>query len=316
MKQRFSFNTLVFLFLASFFLSASACAQSDAAVDNSEDRKEKIKANLFFLFPQLDGHQVQMGDFEDIGTPGIEMGRFVVDGQQQQPFLINADDTKLYLLAGGPFDVSKTQDDLADEIAARKEAEMAKAREVHETLKPAVEGMPFRGAADAPVLIVEFSDFQCPYCARATDSMHRLVEKYDEEVKLVYVQFPLESIHPWARPASIASICAANQSQDAFWTLHDKYFEEQGQIEPGNVIAKSEGYLDGSGIDMAQWKTCATDETSDAYKDASLLIDKSLDLGEQNGVRSTPAFFINGSLVNGAQPLETFEAAVEAALEN
>lgn len=315
MKQHFLINTLIFLILTSVFTIASACAQSDASVDNSETRKEKIKANLFFLFPQLDGHQVQMGDFEDIDMPGMTMGRFVVDGQQQQPFLINDDDTALYLLAGGPFDVSKTEEDLADEIASRKEAERAKAMEVNDALKPAVADMPYRGSADAPVLIVEFSDFQCPYCARATDTMHRLIGKYAEDVKLVYVQFPLESIHPWARAASIASICAANQSNDAFWTLHDKYFEDQGTLDTDNIIDRSQQYLGEADIDMDQWKACATDEGSDAYQAASTLVDTSLELGQSYGVRSTPAFFINGHLINGAQPLETFEAAVKDALD-
>lgn len=312
MIKKVSINTLAISFLAAFFLITSACAQ----VDNSEARKERIKANLYFLFPQLETHSVEMGDFEDIGTPGMQMGRFVVDGQQQQPFMITTDDTKMYLVAGGPFDVSKTEDDLADEIAARKEAERQKAMEIHEGLKPAVAELPYRGSKDAPVTIVEFSDFECPYCARATDTMHRLVAKHAEQVKLVYVQFPLESIHPWARPASIASICASNQSNEAFWQLHDKYFEDQSELEAGNIIDKSKEYLADMDIDMDQWLTCSSDDTSESYKSASALVDTSLELGMKYGVSSTPAFFVNGRLISGAQPLEAFEAAVKDALED
>ncbi len=312
MTKQITVKTLVVIFFVSSFTIASACAQ----VDNSAARKERIKANLYFLFPQLATHQVDIGDFEDIGTPGMEKGQFVVDGQQQQPFLTTSDDTKFYLLAGGPFDLSKTEEDLAVEIAARKEEEKQKAKVIHEDLKPAVTDLPYRGSGDAPVTIIEFSDFQCPYCARATETMHKLVAKHAEKVRLVYVQFPLESIHPWARSASIASICASNQSDEAFWTLHDKYFEDQSELNVDNVISKSQDYLKGSDVEMAQWTSCASDANSDAYKAASALVDSSLQLGIKHGVSSTPAFFVNGQLINGAQPLELFETAIREAMED
>lgn len=298
------------LFIA-FFTIASACAQ----VDNEESRKEQIKANLYFLFPQLASHTVVVQDFEESGTPGMDLGLFVVDGQQQQPFLISSDNKKMFLIAGGPFDMSKTSEDLAEEMAAREEAEKAKAKEIHEALKPAVADLPYRGTKDAPVTIVEFSDFQCPYCARATNTMHELVKKHSDKVRLVYVQFPLESIHPWARGASIASQCAANQSNDAFWTLHDKYFEDQRELSEDNLIAKSKEYLAGSGIDMDKWNTCSTDTNSEGYKAASKLVDTSLELGMKHGVNSTPVFFVNGKNITGAKPLEEFEAAINEVLE-
>ncbi|MEM8488796.1 MAG: DsbA family protein [Bacteroidota bacterium] len=311
MKNRFTVNTLLLLLFTTFFTIASACAQ----VDDSQSRKDRIKANLYVLFPQLETHSVEIGDFEEIGAPGVEMGSFVVDGQQQQPFIITDGDSKLFLLAGGPFDVSKTEDELAEQIAARKEAERQKAVAIHADLMPAVANLPYRGSGDAPVTIVEFSDFQCPYCARATDTMHKLIAKHAEDVRLVYMQFPLESIHPWARAASIASLCAANQSSDAFWTLHDKYFEDQSQLNADNLIEMSTGYLADSGIAMEQWNACSTDRDGEAYKAASSMVDAALQLGIKHGVNSTPVFFVNGQLVSGAQPLETFEAAIEAAME-
>lgn len=312
MTKKISINTLGIAFFISFFTIASACAQ----VDDTEARKNRIKANLYFLFPQLETHEVEIGDFEDMDATGMQLGRFVVDGQQQQPFITNADDTKLYLLAGGPFDVSKTEADLAVEMSARKEEALEKAKAVNEELKLAIADLPFRGSADAPVTIVEFSDFQCPYCARATDTMHKLIDKHADKVKLVYVQFPLESIHPWARAASIASICASNQSNDAFWTLHDQYFVDQSELSVENVIERSKGYLEDSDVEMDTWMTCAEDPSSETYKAASALVDTSLKLGMKHGVNSTPIFFVNGSIINGAQPLETFEAAIEDAMEN
>lgn len=298
-------------FLAALLLGLTGATCTFAQVDNTDERKERIKANLVHLFPQLEQHTVAIQDISDTSIDGLQQGVFIVDGQQQQPFLTKADDSEFYLLAGGPFDVSMTGDEIA-EAKKEKEAEaMKKALELDAVLKPAVADMPFQGAKDAPITIIEFSDFQCPYCARATDTMHQLMDKHSEDVKLVYVQFPLESIHPWARAASIASLCAADQSIDAFWTLHDKYFEEQSELDSTNLIDRSRTYLANSGIDMAAWSSCATDNTTEAYKAASATVDASLELGMEHGVSSTPAFFINGQYISGAQPLQAFESILD-----
>ena len=305
MKSKF------FLFALSLSLLSAACAV--AQVDNSAERKDRIKANLYFLFPQLAEHSVVLEDLAETETPGLQSGRFVVNGQQQQPFLTTSDDKQFYLVAGGPFDVSKTGDELA-EAQAEREAEAAqKAKEIHVEMLPLVENMPHMGAAEAPVTIIEFSDFQCPYCARAAETIHEVVEKYPEDVRLIYVQFPLESIHPWARSASIASLCAADQSVDAFWTLHDSFFENQKELDSTNVIENSRTYLAGSNLDMDTWSSCASDESSEAYQNASARVDASLQLGAQHGINSTPGFFVNGQFVSGAQPIETFEELIEKA---
>lgn len=299
------------IILAALLLGLTGATCTFAQVDNTDERKERIKANLVHLFPQLEQHTVAIQDITDTSIDGLQQGIFIVDGQQQQPFLTKADDSEFYLLAGGPFDVSMTGDEIA-EARKEKEAEaMKKAMEVDAILKPAVADMPYRGAKDAPITIIEFSDFQCPYCARATDTMHQLMDKHSEDVRLVYVQFPLESIHPWARAASIASLCAADQSNDAFWTLHDKYFEEQSELDSTNLIDRSKTYLANSGIDMAAWASCAADNTTDAYKNASASVDAALELGMEHGVSSTPGFFINGQYVSGAQPLQLFESMLD-----
>ena len=290
---------------------SAACAV--AQVDNSTERKDRIKTNLLFLFPQLEEYSVVIEDLTETETAGLQTGRFIVNGQQQQPFLVSADDEQFYLLAGGPFDVSKTGEELAQAEADRQAEEAQKAREIHEAMLPLVENMPSKGAADGPVTIIEFSDFQCPYCARAAETVQEVVDKHSEDVRLIYVQFPLESIHPWARAASIASLCAADQSVDAFWTLHDKYFENQGELDSNNVIERSREYLAGSDLDMESWSTCASDSDSEAFQDASARVDAALALGMEHGVNSTPGFFINGHYVSGAQPVETFEELIQQA---
>ena len=304
-----TFYSLCVVLLFSF--SQVVCAQ----VDNSSERKNRIKDNLLFVFPQLDGRFITVQDLSETGVDGLQQGQFVIDGQQQQPFLTTADDTEFYLVAAGPFDLSKSNEELAQAQEVREEEESKRAAEVHAALLPAMAGMPSKGSDNAPITILEFSDFQCPYCANAAETIEKVFAKNSKDVRLVYAQFPLESIHPWARTASIASLCAMNQSMDAFWTLHDGYFAHQKEINADNVVEKSREYVSASGIDMATWTACTTDTNSEAYKNASGEVDRAFELGREYGVNSTPGFFVNGRYVSGAQSEEVFQSLIDKARE-
>lgn len=302
------------LFLAAALLagcSQQADGQGAAEAEADPDRAARIAANLKHELPQLRDTDLAVGTFEPSEVEGLDRGTFTVQGQTY-PFLVTSDDERLFLLAADPIDVSRTPDELAaaeaEEEAAAEEAAQARAARLAE----AVEGLPTRGNPDAPVSIVEFSDFQCPYCQRAAATVEALLDKHGEDVRLAYLHFPLPN-HPWATPAAIASECAANQSDEAFWTLHDAYFADQRALTPQNVIEKSRGYLEGSGLDLAQWATCADDPSSEAYQAAAAEVQKMTALGQEMGVSGTPAFFVNGAMLSGAQPLERFEAAIEAA---
>ncbi|MEM9555357.1 MAG: thioredoxin domain-containing protein [Acidobacteriota bacterium] len=284
---------------------------ADAEPENSDARKDKILANLVLQFPQLERLNPTMGDLEATSYDGLEKGTFVVQGRPQV-FLVSSDDSELYLVSGEPIDVSKTSDQIAEEQAKRKADEAQQAEERMAQIEKAIEGEPVRGNAQAPVTIVEFSDFQCPYCARGADTMEQVLEKYENDVKFVFMHFPL-GFHPWAKPAAIAAECAGNQSDDAFWLLHDKYFADQKALNPENVVAKSREYLAGTSIDMDVWATCAENTESDEYKAAAATVDEEMKLGQELGVTGTPGFFVNGTFLNGAQPLEQFVPLIEAA---
>ncbi len=164
---------------------------------------------------------------------------------------------------------------------------------------------PFSGAKDAKVVIVEYSDFQCPFCKRGYDTIEQQVLKqYDGKVKFYFRSFPL-SFHPWAEPAAVAAECAKMQKPDAYWKLYHSFFEHQGEVNPQNVKDKATEYLQGTGVDMAKWNDCYDNK-------------KSLDLvkaqqaeGASLGVTGTPAFFINGRMLVGAQPVEKFKDVID-----
>ncbi len=175
--------------------------------------------------------------------------------------------------------------------------------------KLSTDGNPVRGPKDAKVTIVEFSDFQCPYCARAHQTIsEQVMKEYDGKVKLVYKNFPL-GFHKWAEPAGIAGECAYQQDPDAFWKLYDFMFKNQQQITPENVKAKSEEALKGTKVDMAKWNDC--------YDNKKTLDKIKADMaeGQSVGVTGTPAFIINGRKISGAQPFQNFKAVIDDELQ-
>lgn len=154
-------------------------------------------------------------------------------------------------------------------------------------------GRPFKGNKDAKVTIVEFSDFQCPYCSRATPGVEALLQAYPNDVKVYFLHFPL-SFHEKAMPAAIAAECANRQNK--FWDLHDKIFANQGSLSEEQT-AKFAGEV---GLDVAKWTECLKDPTVKAFVSADM------QQGEEAGVQGTPSFFING--VQYSQGVPTVEA--------
>jgi protein-disulfide isomerase len=285
----------------------------DAADADAEARKARILANLKLKFPQLEQANITIVEIVPTEFDGLEQGSFTIPGRGgTQQFLVSKDDKKFWLTSGDPIDVSLSEDEIAALVADREAAKQREADERRSQLADATEGAPARGNPAAPVTIVKFSEFQCPYCTRGAATVAELLEKYPDDVKYVFKHFPL-GFHNWAKPAAIASQCAAEQSADAFWTLHDKYFEAQRTLTAENIIEMTKGYLADAEIDMEQWSTCAEDTESEAYKAAAAVVDADTALGTQLGVTGTPGFFVNGHFLKGAQPVTAFEPLIQAA---
>lgn len=172
------------------------------------------------------------------------------------------------------------------------------------------ESVSVMGSPDAPVTIVEFTDFQCPFCRRYDqETLSQIKDNYVESGKVRYVlkHFPLTQIHPQAVSAAIAVECAGEQGK--FWEMHDKLFEEQQQWSGKDDAASVfKGFAKDLGLDEKDFDACVTEER---YKDKVMANQKE---GVAAGVRGTPAFFINGQFVSGAQPYEVFQQIIEQAL--
>jgi protein-disulfide isomerase len=162
---------------------------------------------------------------------------------------------------------------------------------------------PSQGPADAPVTIVEFSDFQCPFCSRVIPTLERVTEEYGEKVRLVFRQFPLHRIHPDAQKAAEASFCADDQGK--FWEMHDAMFADQGGLAVDKLKEKA-GALE---LDEAAFAECLD---SDKYADR---VDADLQAGTAAGVSGTPALFINGRFLSGAQPFDEIAKVIDDELK-
>jgi protein-disulfide isomerase len=158
------------------------------------------------------------------------------------------------------------------------------------------------GPADAPITIVEFSDYQCPFCRRWHDEVYEpLLAAYPGKIRMVYRHFPLTSIHPDAMSASEAAMCAGEQ--DAYWNFHEKLFSSDSLGKAAYIQ-----YAQDLGLNMADFETCLT---AHKYQQA---IQADIDFAVNLGIRSTPTFFINGLAIVGAQPLDVFKQVIDKEL--
>ena len=163
-------------------------------------------------------------------------------------------------------------------------------------------GRPERGGgAKAPVTIVEFSDYQCPFCSRAEGTVDQVMKAYGNKVRLVYRDFPLP-MHPQARPAAEAANCASAQGK--FWEYHAKLFANQSALSD----EKLKEYAKDLGLDTAKFEQCL------ATKPFKAAIDKDIADASKVGVTGTPAFFINGRMLSGAQPFDKFKEVIDEEL--
>jgi len=161
-----------------------------------------------------------------------------------------------------------------------------------------IEDSPVRGPADALVTLVEFSDYQCPYCRQAHATVSQVEKKYAGKLRLVMKQFPLP-FHPQARPAALAAIAAGMQGR--YWEMHDRLFASP-QLDPDTL----ERYAKEIGLDVARWKRDQQDPK------VAAIIQRDMDLATNVNVSGTPAFFVNGRrLPGGAAPLDAFTALID-----
>jgi len=212
-----------------------------------------------------------------------------------------------------PFDQIKSQ---VKQLLKNSEIQQARERyadslrdktQVSILLQPPVVQMGYdaarvKGEADAPITIVEFADFQCPFCSRVQPLLKDVLGKYKGKVKLAYLDFPLSQIHQHAEMAAEASRCALTQGK--YWEMHDAMLADQAKLDEAALVKTAAGL----GMDQNSFASCLK---SGKYK---AVVQQDLEAGSQAGVNATPTFFINGEFLSGAQSDADFTKIIDRQL--
>ena len=191
------------------------------------------------------------------------------------------------------------EDEYRDELLAKGQVQIH--LEAPKFALPFKAATPTVGPADAPVTLVEFSDYQCPFCHQAQKTLDEVMTKYAGKLRFVHGEYPLPQ-HPRAYAASQASRCANEQGK--FWEYHRNLLLESGDYEEEDLLARGKSV----GLDAGKLKACLASDRFDAA------IDEGKRIGTAAGVNSTPTFFINGRKFSGSRSFEDFSKAIDAAL--
>jgi protein-disulfide isomerase len=195
----------------------------------------------------------------------------------------NKQSVKFYVSKDGKYLVQGEVSDLTKDPLAENRARLQ------------LKDSPSVGDPKAPVTIVEYSDFECPVCRNLHDALRTMLPNYPQ-VRVVFKDFPIEQIHPWARTAAIAGRCAYNQDPKAFWKVYDLIYDNQEIISAENAWTKMMDYAAQAALNADTFKSCM------AGPEAGAAIDASRISGQQLDVSSTPTLFVNGRRIVGADP--------------
>jgi len=251
--------------------TAAPAANPQAAETPLQKSIESYLRNLYAFGPDVD---LRVSVPKDTAVPGLQETDIEVkigENQQSAKFYVSKDGR--YLFRGEMSDMTK--DPLAD---TRSQIELKDA--------------PAMGDPKAPVTLVEYSDFECPVCRNLHDALRGILPRYPQ-VRVVFKDFPIEQLHPWARTAALAGRCAYQQDPKAFWKMYDFIYDGQDLISAANAWNKMMDFASQAGLNADSFKACM------ASPEAAAAIDASRANGQKLEVSSTPTIFINGRRIVG-----------------
>ncbi len=258
---------------------------ADSTADPQAQVRRYLEGYLRYFYAWGDDVQVKVGALHESTLPGVYTSLVeATQGEQkfQQVFLVGGQGR--YVIRGEILDT--TEDPFG---AARQAINLI--------------NQPSKGPADAPVTIVEYGDFQCPTCAQIHPTLKKLMAER-KDVRLVFKDLPLVNKHDWAYAAAVAGQCALQQSPEAFWALHDYFFENQAPLNAQNLDAQLEAFAPRARLDAAAFRTCRQEKATAHRVDASLREAAAL------GLANTPTLLVNGRPLVGNQPREIIERLI------
>jgi protein-disulfide isomerase len=253
---------------------AQSAAPAATAPTALQKKVEQYLRNLYAFGPSV---QLSVSVPKDSEVPGLlEATVDLKDGE-------NSQSAKFYLSKDGKYLVRGEVSDLSKDPMAETRARLQ------------IKDAPVLGDPKATVTLVEFSDFECPVCRSLHDVLRGMLPNYPQ-VRVVFKDFPLESLHPWARTAAIAGRCAYQQDPKAFWKVYDSIYDQQEVISAANAWSKMTDFAADAGLNADTFKACM------AGPEAGAQVDASRANGQQLEVGSTPTEIVNGRRMVGADP--------------
>ena len=241
-----------------------------------EDKVQQYLRNMYAWGPQF---EMKVGPIKPSPIPDLLEVPVTVGAQGQ------SDTAIVYVSKDGKFIFRGELTDMSVDPLAETRSKL------HPGNSPSI------GSATAKVTLIEFADFECPSC-RQLDRILRDLLPQHPEIRLVYKDFPLTTLHPWAMTASIAGQCAAQQDPASFWKIHDTIFDAQDVITPSNVWEKMSDFANQLGLNVETFRACM------ANPNTTHEIEKTTAEGHELNVTGTPTIFVNGRKIVGAdQPL-------------
>jgi protein-disulfide isomerase len=248
-------------------------AAASGPTSQTQKSIEAYLRNLYAFGPDV---KLVVGPLKESQVEGIletDINVTIGENQENAKFYVSKDGR--YLFRGELSDMTK--DPLAENLAQIRMADA-----------------PALGDPKAPVTIVEYSDFECPVCRSLHDNLRGILPNYAGKVRVIFKDFPLDQLHPWARTAAIAGRCAYQQKPEAFWKMYDLIYDNQEIISAENAWAKMTDYAAQAGLDANSFKSCM------ASPEAAAAVNASHANGQKLEVNSTPTVFVNGRRMVGA----------------
>jgi protein-disulfide isomerase len=246
----------------------TSAAQPNAAI------QQRIEAYLRNMYAWGPNFKLKFEPLKDTPVPNLYEVKVEVSADGQ------GDTATFYVTKDGHFLIRAELEDITTDPAAKIRKEII------------TTGYPSKGPADAKIVLVEYADYECPSC-RQLDQILRAILPTQPEVRLIYKDFPLIQIHPWAMTAAEAGRCAYQQNPTAFWKFHDLLFDNQSIISPENAYQKMQDYATQSGLDANVLKSCMADPQTKSE------VNKSMAEGESLHITNTPTIFVNGRRLIG-----------------
>ena len=270
-------NRFKLALFALFLLAATGVMAQQPTAATAASQAQKVEVFLRYYFALGAEVQITVSTPTELGTSGLLEVPIEVKSAE------GSDKIKMYLTKDGRYLLRGELSDLTTDPLAENIAKMQTAN------------APVLGDPKAPITLVEYSDFECPVCRNLHDALRGLLPNYPQ-VKVIFKDFPIDAIHPWARTAALAGRCAYQQNPKAFWKVYDLIYDNQDLISAATAWDKMLDLAGRAGLNTDTFKSCL------ASPQAAAEVDASLANGQLLEVRATPTVFVNGRRISGADP--------------